>query len=265
MKFKKNYKNKEENYNFWVSRIKNKERLVCTKDIYLDLLEENQIIKRLKNNKTILEIGCGNGILLKRLKNKVKIKNYLGIDFVLELIKKSNYKYKNYKNISFKQLDMTEVNKNSFNQKYDYIISKRAIQNVLDKNLQLKAIDKFGYFLKKNGTMILVESSNTAQQNINLFRKKYKLTKIIPPFHNLFFDDDKIIKYKYKNLKFKKMENFSSNYYFISRILNAILCRDFLKKKPKYNDPLNHIGLMIEDNFVVNDFSQIKTYIFKKK
>ena len=57
----------------------------------------------------------------------------------------------------------------------------------------------------------------------------------------------------------------SSNYYFISRILNAILCRDFLKKKPKYNDPLNHIGLMIEDNFVVNDFSQIKTYIFKKK
>ena len=43
--FKKNYKYKKENYEFWLSRCSNSERKVCTNDIYLDLIEEDQIIK----------------------------------------------------------------------------------------------------------------------------------------------------------------------------------------------------------------------------
>ena len=67
---KKNYKFKIDNYKFWLSRSNRNERKVCTNDIYLDLLEEDQIINNLKNNKTILEIGSGNGILLRRLLKK---------------------------------------------------------------------------------------------------------------------------------------------------------------------------------------------------
>jgi len=70
--FKKNYKFKEENYKFWLSRYNNSDRKVCTNDIFLDLLEEDQIIKNIKDNKTILEIGSGNGILLKKLIKKKK-------------------------------------------------------------------------------------------------------------------------------------------------------------------------------------------------
>ena len=69
---KKNYKFKINNFKFWLSRSNNNERKVCTNDIYLDLLEEDQIINNLKNNKTILEIGSGNGILLRRLLKKKK-------------------------------------------------------------------------------------------------------------------------------------------------------------------------------------------------
>lgn len=262
--FKQNYKFKEENYNFWLSRYKNNERKVCTNDIYLDLLEEDQIINHIKNNKTILEIGSGNGILLKRLLKKKKIKKYIGTDFVKELIEKSKKNFKK-KNIDFKQFDMTLVSKNSFQEKFDFIISKRAIQNVINRKLQLKTIDNFGYHLKENGLMILVESSNTAQKNINMFRKKYGLSKIIPPFHNLFFDDKKILSYKFKNVKLKEIDNFSSNYYFVSRILNAILCKKHLKKKVQYNDPLNKIALQINEKLLKEDFSQIKTYFFVKK
>ena len=112
--------------------------------------------------------------------------------------------------------------------------------------------------------MILVGSS-TAQKNINLFRKKYKLRKIIPPFHNLFFDDYKIKNYNFKKIKLEKIVNFSSNYYFISRILNAILCKKYLKRDANYNDPLNLIGLEVKDNLLKIDFSQIKAYFFKRK
>jgi len=262
--FKQNYKFKNENYNFWVKRIKKQERKVCTNDVYLDLLEEDQIITNIRNNKTILEVGSGNGILLKRLLSKKKIKKYLGTDFVEELVEKSKKKFKR-KNIDFKTVDMTAINKKTFRGQYDYIISKRAIQNVLSSKLQLKTMDNLGNFLKKNGKMILVESSSTAQNNINLYRKKYRLSKIIPPFHNLFFDDNKIKNYNFKNVKLERIVNFSSNYYFISRILNAILCKKYLKKKPSYNDPLNLVGLEVNDKLLEIDFSQIKTYFFRRK
>ena len=262
--FKKNYKFKKENYEFWLSRYNNSDRKVCTNDIFLDLLEEDQIIKKIKDNKTILEIGSGNGILLKRLLKKKKIKKYLGTDFVKELVEKSKKNFKK-KNINFKHFDMTEVSNESFNEKFDYIISKRAIQNVLSRKLQINTIDKFGYHLKKGGLMVLVESSNTAQKNINLFRKKYKLPRIVPPFHNLFFDDKKILNHKFKNIKLKKIDNFSSNYYFISRVLNALLYKNYLKKKVSYSDPLNQIALLINDDLLKEDFSQIKTYFFERK
>jgi cyclopropane fatty-acyl-phospholipid synthase-like methyltransferase len=70
---KNNYKYKRENYNFWVQRLRRqKESLVCTKDIILDGLEENQIIENIKANKTILELGCGNGVILKKILKKKK-------------------------------------------------------------------------------------------------------------------------------------------------------------------------------------------------
>ena len=73
---KNNYKYKKDNYNFWLNRLNNnKEDLVCTKDIILDRLEEEQIIKNIKNNSSILELGCGNGFILKKILKKKKIKN----------------------------------------------------------------------------------------------------------------------------------------------------------------------------------------------
>jgi ubiquinone/menaquinone biosynthesis C-methylase UbiE len=261
---KNNYKYKKENYNFWVSRLKKKENLVCTNDILLDRIEENQIINRIENNKTILELGCGNGLILKRLIKNKKIKKYYGTDFVKELINICIKKYKS-KKINFQTLDMTLLDKKTFKIKYDYIITKRAIQNILSTKLQLKTIDNIGYFLKKNGKMILVESSINAQNNINKVRKNFNLAKIIPPFHNLFFNDNKVRMYNFKNVKLVKIDNFSSSFYFTSRIIYALYAKIFLKKQPFYNHPLNIIASMLDAKLIKEDFSQIKTYIFKKK
>jgi hypothetical protein len=71
--------------------------------------------------------------------------------------------------------------------------------------------------------------------------------------------------YNFKNVKLVKIDNFSSSFYFTSRIIYALYAKIFLKKQPFYNHPLNIIASMLDAKLIKEDFSQIKTYIFKKK
>ena len=111
--------------------------------------------------------------------------------------------------------------------------------------------------------MILVESSNSAQKKINKYRKLFGLPIIKPPFHNLFFNDSIIRNYKFKNIKLLNIDNFASGFYFLSRIVYAKYAKIF-KKKLDYRHPLNQLGLKMDSKIFKEDFSQIKTYLFKK-
>jgi len=260
-----NYKFKQDNYDFWKKRLKfNSPEKVCTNDVNLDILESKQFLDENLQGKTILEIGCGNGLLYNKICKRYKIKKYIGVDFVKELVEFCKKKYYGSK---FIQLDITEIKKNSFKNKFDYIISKRTIQNVLNQSLQLKIIDTLGLFLKKNGRIILVESSKDAQNNINLERKIFKLKKIIPPFHNLFFSDKKIKNHVFKNVKLVNIHPFASDFYYVTRLIYAIYAKFFLKKKASFYHPLQNVALNISVNSKLSTtrYSQVKKYIFKKK
>jgi len=260
-----NYKFKQDNYDFWKNRLKlNSPKKVCTNDVNLDILESKQILDENLQSKTILEIGCGNGLLYNEICKKHKIKKYIGVDFVKELVEYC--KKKNHES-EFIQLDISKIKKNSFKGKFDYIISKRTVQNILDHSLQLKIIDTLGLFLKKNGRIILVESSQNAQNNINQERKIFKLKKIIPPFHNLFFSDKKIKNHVFKNVKLVNIHPFASDFYYVTRLIYAIYAKFFLKKKPSFYHPLQNVALNISVNSKLSTtrYSQVKKYIFKKK
>jgi len=162
-----NYKNKIKNHNFWLMRtLRELPEKICTNDPCLDIYESDYILSKIKKNKSVLEVGCGNGLLYEKIRDNVNIQKYLGIDFVRELVSLAKAKIKNSKDL-FLQLDMTEINQDSFNQRFDLIISKRAIKNIISTKIQLEVIDNLGYFLKKNGYMILLESSQTSQNKIN--------------------------------------------------------------------------------------------------
>jgi cyclopropane fatty-acyl-phospholipid synthase-like methyltransferase len=259
------YKFKKENYEFWLERLKtNSPNQVCTNDIGLDVLESQQILSKISDNKSVLEIGCGNGLLYEDLRKSFDLSKYVGTDFVDELVKECDSKKIDKRDV-FMQLDMTEVDSNTFNSKFDFIVSKRAVQNVLDHKHQIEAIDKFGYFLDENGLMVLVESSNDAQQKINSERKKYGLNEINAPFHNLFFDDDLIRNHNFKNVRLQSIESFASDFYFITRIVYARYATEYLNEDPNYDHPLQKIALTMSNNQITRDFSQIKCYTFVKK
>ena len=259
------YRLKKENHDFWVERLKNnQERQVCTNDVAFDDVEDNEIIKRVEDNKNILEIGCGNGVLYSKIAQKLKNFEYLGTDFVKDLVDVCAKKSKSDKH-KFIQQDMTDINSSSFEKKYDFIISKRAIQNVLEQDLQIQTIENLGNFLKDDGMMVLVESSADAQKRLNLARKKYDLDEIIPPFHNLFFDDERLKDYSFKSIELVEISPFASDFYYITRLIYARYAKEFLKKKTNYDHPLEKIANSMTENQHTKDFSQIQTYIFRKR
>ena len=90
--------------------------------------------------------------MYKEIRKKFNISKYIDTDFVQELIDICNKEKSNSKD-EFLKYDKTEINKTSFKGKFDFIISKRAVQNVLDSNLQLNTIDTLGHFLKPDGLM----------------------------------------------------------------------------------------------------------------
>lgn len=111
---------------------KNPPNQVCTNDVGLNVLESKEIISRITDGKSVLEIGYGNGLLYKELRKIFNLSKYVGTDFVNEFITECN-KQKTDRRDEFHQLDMTVVNTDTFERKFDIIISKRAVQNVIDQ------------------------------------------------------------------------------------------------------------------------------------
>ena len=244
--------NNKKIHKYWNSRASNK-ILKCTNDINLEQNEIEYFLSIIRKNKNILDIGCGDGKLLRVLKEK-KNCNCYGIDFSENLIDVAK---KKSKNINYFCVDMNQI-KNDFKSKikFDYIITKRSVQNLTSWKNQKKFLNQLHYFSKKKTKILLVESSINGLRKINEARKKLNLNNIIKPWHNLYLDDDKIKKTNFKKIKLKNIQELFSTYYFTSRVLNASL-----KKNPKYNDLLNLNGWKLSQN-LIKGFSQLRLYEF---
>ena len=247
--------NKKKILNYWDSRAKNKV-LKCTNDINLEKNEIKYFLSMIEKKKSVLDIGCGDGELLRNLKMKNNCKCY-GIDFSSNLI---NIAKKKSKNIHYFCLDMNKI-RNVFkkNIKFDYIITKRSIQNLTSWNNQKKFINQLKFFSGKKTKILLMESSNDGLKKINNARNSLGLKKITKPWHNLNLDDTKIKKTKFKGIQLLNITELFSTYYFTSRVLNAAI-----NHKPKYNDLLNLNGWKLSQN-LIKGFSQLRLYEFKLK
>lgn len=256
---------KKKSNSFWNNRALNN-KVPGSNDPFLDYFETKKIISLLPKNKkiNILDVGCGSGELLQNVKKVKKVDIAFGIDFSKEMILKAN-KNNKHKKIKYLTLDMNNINelKEITNIKFDFIITKRSIINVLSRSKQLKVINDLGYFLKKKGKILSCECSRDDQKNINKVRLNFGLKEINPPWHNLYFSDLVLKKYKFKNVKLKHIHNFSSAFYFVSRVINA-LEKKITSKPAKYNDVINKIGWMINPE-IIKGYSQTKIYEFIKR
>ena len=256
-------KTKKSLYNYWNNRaINNNKAISGSNDQLLHEFEAKYLFSLIDKKKTnnVLDVGCGNGVFLKSFSKKFKYKKLTGFDFSKNMILECNRM--KIKNSNFFELDINKINSIKFENKFDYIISKRSIINLKSTNQQLKAIENISKLLKKGGKYLACESSANALKNINEFRKFNKLAQIKKPWHNHYIDEDSLKKQKIKNFRLIKIHNFTSGYYFTSRVINALYSK-LKNKEPKNSDLLSKVGWLINQN-LKNDFSQTKVFEFIK-
>lgn len=117
-------------------------------------------IPHIKDNFKILDLGCGNGRLLKSLEQADKKINYLGVDFSEELIKQAR---ENHPQAKFLVADMSDL---SFNYgTFDMVFMVASFHHIPTKEERLELLFKINRWLKPGGFLFMT--------NWNLWQKKY--------------------------------------------------------------------------------------------
>jgi ubiquinone/menaquinone biosynthesis C-methylase UbiE len=208
--------------------------------------EIEQIAEYIKDGKTLLDIGCGNGhstLLFAKRFPKLKI---IGVDYSAEMIEYANAALrKNPKlkgRVSFRVGDVLELsNQKDLVGKFDQVLSERCVINLLSWEKQRDAILEMKKMLKKSGEIIFCENTQEGLDRLNVLRKKLKLFAITVRWHNSYLSEKELIPFLNKTFKVKEIKNIGSLYYIISRVVYAKLA-DLEKKQPEYAHPINAIA-----------------------
>ena len=110
--------------------------------------EKTNLLLKLFEGKKIVEVGCGNGLLLKNFPREKF--EFMGIDF-----SKGNIEHAKKKNpdLSFFQADLTkESSWTEYKNKFDTVLCSEVIEHIQDDNLALHILNSL---LKPNGTLVI--------------------------------------------------------------------------------------------------------------
>jgi len=170
----------------------------------------NNISKKYKKKMSILEIGCGNGFTTNQIYNNLdKYVDINGCDISKEAIKNASH---NFPKLNFFYKDITEIQENDSEKKYDLVIISNLLWYILE-NLKI-SFDNCFKLLNKNGNLLFYQA----------FLKKQKYGKeIINGFNGM----KQFLKKEFNNkqilLEINDKNESSDNRYFGLFLLNDII------------------------------------------
>lgn len=241
-------------------------------DSCLKQLEIDFIIKYLKNDFDVIDLGCGDGETIVAISKLVK--NIKGIERSNLFLQKAvtNVNTNNLKNVT---IEPGDILKSKINQKYDVAITERVLINLPSWELQHKAIENIHKILKPGGLYLMIENTTDGQNALNKLRSSVNLKPIEIHWHNLYLDFN-LFKDSIKG-KFNLIERESfSAYYLLTRVFtpmfakfegygsNAKFDEIFKISDPAAKELHNKIGKLIEIKENNNIIGPIQGFVLQK-
>ncbi len=233
---------------YWDSRAgKDKSPQSTTNDYYLRELEirnlKAAISKYKKSKKTVADFGCGDGFSTVELAKTFPDMLFFGYDYSKNMIDIAN-KIKNeqkIKNVSFEVIDVV---KDQVPSKFDIVFTDRCIINLLTWDLQKLSIKRIFDSLNPEGVFIMIENFADGQDEFNKLRKEVGLDEIPIREHNFYLDKKILIPYLKEFGKVLEIQNISSLYYVVSRIIYSQICK-MNNITPDYFDIHHKLGSLL--------------------
>jgi ubiquinone/menaquinone biosynthesis C-methylase UbiE len=231
-----------------------------TQDIIAKQLEIEAIAEHVKNGMRVLELGCGNGVTAIELARRFDI-SLVGIDFAEEMVAAARQLATGQLvrgSLNFELRSLEELS--GFSQPFDLIYTERVLINLPDWPAQSKAIASIGALLVPDGMYVMCENSQDGLDGINLLRKRIGLPKIVPPWHNHYFRDVELEQASFPGLILERINYYSSTYYFLSRVVNAVLAAKE-GREPEYEAPVNQLALKLPS---IGNLGQGRIWLWRK-
>lgn len=238
----------KEHLQFWDDRAKLGD-LAGSNDFGIKNFEMDTLQKYIKDDMSILDIGCGSGTSAFYFASKNNI-DITGLDFSSKMIEQAKIDLEKKKFDNAKMRFFVEDIKNISNsqnisgKQYDLVMTERVIINLASWDEQRKAITDIMKYVKPGGYYLMCENLQEGLDNLNNLRKKMNLGLIDKPWHNRYLSIDEM-----NNLDGIDIEDcidFSSTYYFFSRIINAELASR-KNEQPSYDSPINELAFNLKN------------------
>lgn len=245
---------------FWNGRAELLER-AGTNDLIAKKLEIANVARHIGDGMRILEIGCGNGITAIELAKRYSV-DIVAVDFSEEMIKAARRLLSGEAlkgTVEFLVGDVRDLP--DIQGAFDVVLTERVLINLPCWEAQAQAIRDISTFLSPGGRYLMCENSMDGLAAINEMREAIGLKSIQPPWHNQYFDEQKLLELDIPDFDLVRVESYSSTYYFLSRVLNAWFAAQE-GKDPAYDAPINQLALALPS---IGEFGQGKLWIWQKR
>jgi len=213
-------------------------------DYYMIELEIETIGKYIKPNKTVLDVGCGNGYSTRRQAKKNPTCTFTGVDYCSVLISEAMKA-----DIETAYSDFWEADAKSLfykDETFDVVYTTRTIINLATWEEQKQAINECIRVTKPGGTVVLSEAFWEPLQLLNAMRALRNLNPLLMHDFNRYLILSQVQDYLQDRVSSFTIDDFSSVYYLGTRFLREQIIAPWTDD---FKNPLNTAFYELEKQF----------------
>jgi SAM-dependent methyltransferase len=204
-------------------------KTVSMMDENLYEMETCSIAKHIHANDIVLNIGCGDGVAMRRYAERAYLIH--GVDYSVQLCKKAMGNLREYGNVSIHCFDFME--KGYSYEKPTVVVSQRFLINLESPEMQQKAIHNVFNLLPSGGLFIMAENFSQSFDKLNTMRRLMGIPEIKRHWHNLYLDETKTMKLFESYGTVESIESF--DYYILLTRVYGQMISPLFKKDKKQN------------------------------